>query len=146
MNPEWAYIILAPIGAMLFAIGGTGFKWARRYVMPVVLCGGWWLGRLLLHSDTTLIWQAPLACALMIVVMHLGYGDGKGWIWRAFVAFSYTASTVPLGFSWWQVITPVVFIGLFWLSNWKYTANIIVWKCVELSCGGLLGITIGSLV
>jgi len=31
-------------GGILFAIGGTGYKWARRYVMPILLTVFLWLG------------------------------------------------------------------------------------------------------
>lgn len=41
---EWLMIASAVSGAALFAIGGTGYKWARRFVMPVLLTLLLWLG------------------------------------------------------------------------------------------------------
>ena len=39
MNTEWLMIACMGGGGILFAVGGTGFKWARRFVLPVLLAG-----------------------------------------------------------------------------------------------------------
>ena len=34
---EMIYIVMMGLSVMLFALGGTGFKWARRFLLPGLL-------------------------------------------------------------------------------------------------------------
>lgn len=136
---ELNYIFIPAICWMLFALGGFRWKPWRRFGIPIVLG----LGCLLNKAD---LWHILAVAGISCFVLHLGYGEGKSWLWRAFVGALYGCIALPLGFSLWQVILPVVFIGLFWLSNNKYTKGLMVWKVIEGMTGLFIGITVAHLL
>lgn len=134
MSAEYALIILPPLCWVLFALGGTGFKWLRRFVLPGVLgLAGFIYGKEILACLSVL--------ALSCLVLCLSYGEGKSWLYRAVIAVSYSAVLLPYGFTAWNIIFPIVFFGLFWLSNQKWAEKIVVWKIVEGTAGLLMGLT-----
>ena len=136
---EWLMIACMGIGGVGFAVGGTGFKWVRRYLMPLLLGG--------IALISGIIWWKCLAMAVsMIVALSLPYGDRTPY-WLKFIVFmTYPASTLWLGLSWWQPITALVCFGVFCLSNWKPTENTFVWKICEFIMGSSIGITVASLI
>ena len=134
MNKEVVILVVVPLCSMLFALGGTTNKAWRRYILPVVL----YIGLLLLSCG---LFKALASCGLLCLALHLGYGDGKSWLYRFMVGCAYTIPSVLLGFTLWQVICPIWFITLFWLSNFKWTAKEFIWKICELLFGTLIGIT-----
>jgi hypothetical protein len=54
--------------------------------------------------------------------------------------------TLALGFTIWQIITPIAFIVMFKLSNWKPLSKDFVWKIVEFITGVLVGVTVAQLI
>lgn len=120
MSVEWAYILLPPTGWALWAIGGTGHKWARRYGYPVVLAA-------VLFALGTPWWATWLTGISISFVAHLGYGDRTGWLMRWLVGLSYGSSVMPLAalrpnwMSWAILALAGSFVGLIWLTrrhNW----------------------------
>lgn len=146
LNSELYMVFIPPISAMLFALGGTqistkikGQKWIRRFVLPVffgvsvLLAGFSWL-------------QAAGVCGLSIGCFCLGYGSGKTWTYRFMVGCSYALITLPIGFSFWNLMTPMVFIVFFILSNWDYSSDEFPWKLCELMFGLSCGIQLAYLL
>lgn len=118
----------------LFAFGGTGYKLARRLGIPLFLA----FIALLSH---VLWWKAMLMGLTLFGALTMPYGERTPY-WMKFVTFSlYGASFLWIGTTWWMVITPVICISLFALSNWKYTASIFFWKMCEFLMGTFIGIT-----
>ena len=139
LNNEWLMIASMANGGILFAVGGTGFKWIRRFLMPFIF------GFLCLFGGFEL-WRCLGLWLTMSGVMHLGYGERYPYWAKFIIGCSYAATTLFLGFSWWQIITPVCFVGMFWLSNQKFSSNTFLWKIVEFMTGCLIGVTIASLI
>lgn len=139
MNNEWLMILCMGFGGTCFAIGGTGPKWVRRIVLPILfgvisLVGGVVWYRCLIYSIT------------QYGMLTLGYGESLP-IWRKVItAIAYILPTLILGFSFWQIIFPISFILMFKLSNTKITANLFVWKIVEFLTGSLLGVTVAHIL
>ena len=136
---EWNYIILAPLCAALFAIGGTGYKWARRYVMPVCIAA--------IAMLNGISWyMSALSCVLLIIALCLPYGDSLPhkfrWVIRYLVILSYFAALLPLGLTAFPLITAAVGCSLFYASirGW------LTWKIVELTLGFLIGITAAGIL
>jgi hypothetical protein len=136
---EWIIIGLVTLSGALFAIGGTGFKWARRFVMPVVLgIGAYLLG---IHLVSCII-----STLLTIGAMHFPYGSNSPVWQRALTAFSFAVCLAPLAFVFspfgigidvlFTLITPIVFGFLYWVSlKWSF----LTWKLVELATGFAMG-------
>ena len=138
-NHEWLMIVAMGAGGVLFAAGGTGPKWARRYLLPVILT-------IVAGVSGVIWWRCAIYWATQTGVLHLGYGEKLPY-WRKMLTFiAYVLPTLILGFSWWQLITPVLMIALFKLSNMKWSANIIFWKAWEFISGALLGIIVSSVI
>lgn len=131
---ELWFIAAMATGGTLFAVGGTTNKAWRRFALPGVL-------GLLLTQFFTTSKMAWLSVLLLCIALHLGYGEKKSWIERSLVAVSYTAPSLLIGFTPWAIITPILFITLFFLSNTEYFKNFIVWKIVEFMVGVLIAIT-----
>lgn len=138
MNNEWTMILTIIIGTGLFPAGGTdlngrGYKWLRRFLMPACLGG-----IALLYST----WWACLGYAVTLsAFLHLGYGSRCSWLKRAFIFTGYGFSAFWLGWTWWAVITPVLCLLAFWLSNFKSTASTFYWKAVEAMYGFMIAVT-----
>ena len=139
MNSEYLMIISMGLGGIMFAIGGTGFKWLRRFLLPVCL------GIIAIIGGNQ--WYYSLAMTLCLMLsLSLPYGERTSYALKTLVFMAIFGSTLWLGFSYWQIISVVVALGLFKLSNMKWTANIIAWKIWEFITGSLLGITVASLI
>jgi len=143
---EWNYILLAPISAALFAIGGTGYKWARRFILPLFLAG-------ICAINGVSWWQYLLYGGLSVAAFCLPYGSGiekwgKVWEWvlRFLVLCSFFAPMLFVGFSWWIVVSPCILYLMFWISRAKWGEQFVVWKIWELTAGFLIGITLGGLL
>ena len=136
---EWLMILCMGFGGTLFAIGGTGFKWARRFLLPVLL------GGVALISGFP--WYLVAGYVLtQIVTLCLPYGERTPYPVKALVFVSYVLPSFFLGFTYWQIITPIVCFGCFCLSNWKPTAQTFVWKICEFIMGSCISITVASLI
>lgn len=138
MNNEWIMIAVTLWSTGLFAAGGTdingkGHKWLRRFILPAGL------GAIaILYAP----WWACLAYSVTLsAFLHLGYGSRCSWLKRAFIFAGYGLSTLWLGWTWWVVITPVLCLLAFWLSNFKPTAGTFYWKAVEAMYGFMIAVT-----
>jgi len=131
---EWIIISMVTLSTVLYAIGGTGFKWARRFVMPVVLgVGAFLLGAGFLRSFIFLI--------LTSGAMHLGYGEGSGWIKRILTMLAMAVCLLPLANGASVLLTlliPLAF-GIGWYLSNKF--NWFSWKICELGMGFTYGAT-----
>ena len=131
LSAEVLWIICPPTGWALWSWGGTGFKPARRFILPLVL------GLLLLAYGIS--WLRCLLTAISLIIAYsLGYGEGKSWIYRALVGMSYGASLLWIRFAWWPpILTAMCFVGLMWLSR---RFQKITWKFCEGTNGLLHGV------
>jgi hypothetical protein len=139
MNKEFLMIASMAVGGLGFSIGGTGPKWVRRYVMPLLL------GVICFFAG--LVWWRCLGMALSLSpVLHLGYGEKISYWRKALIFASYSLTTLWLGLSVWQILLPCLALLLFLLSNQKWSSSTFVWKICEFIIGSLIGITIASLI
>lgn len=134
---EYLQILTVTLSASLWALGGTCWKPWRRYVLPAILCA------ITLYSGVE-PWKSGLMAVLLAGTASMGYGDGRTWLQRFCVGCTYSIATLPLGFTVWQIITPIVFISTFWLS--KREAEGFTWKICELLTGAMIGVTIAALI
>ena len=138
---EWTYIWFVPLSAMLFAIGGTGYKWVRRYVLPVLLVAA------MLTLCGVVWWKGLLAMALLCGTLHLPYGDSIPTEILKFLVFSsYFIALLPLGITAWMIFSPIILFFMWSASNQPWGEKIVVWKIWELTAGFLIGITIARLI
>lgn len=140
MNTELVYIAIMMSGGALFALGGTG-KWFlaskawRRFGVPIAFQIA------LLALKVNPIVSSAVALTLC-AVLHLGYGESKSWGYKALVGCSYAIPSLFIGLTYWQILAPVIFLVLFALSNWKWTAKDFFWKACEFSYGFLIALTV----
>ena len=128
MNAEWSIIWICTIATLLFAVGGTGYKYMRRYILPFAMfcllpqIGGEWY---------TLL---P-ACALLSGALHLPYGETTDYMIKFIVGITYALPSLIVGYTAWLFIVPCVFIIIFMLSNSDLTKKYFTWKICEAIYG-----------
>lgn len=134
---EWLQIIILAMSASMFAIGGTGLKWVRRFALPLLLAVVFFAA----GSDgrRAILLGVSLCCSF-----HLGYGDRTKYGQKFLVFVTYSASTLWIGLTWWQIALPILLWSLFVLSNLRQTAIMFQWKFVEFMYGALVAQTIIS--
>lgn len=142
---EWLMILTMALGGILFAAGGTdipkigGQKWLRRFILSIILgvvayyCG----------LET---WRVIGMSIGLCIAFHLPYGSKHSYLVKTLTACCFTAPTIFIGFDVWQAITPVAFLGMFWLSNNRFTARFFPWKVVEFLTGVYIAITVNQLI
>jgi len=139
IDRELLMIITMGVSGILGALGGYKWKWLRRFVLPILL------GIVALTAG-----KPPLMCLYMsvgmVIAFCLPYGERTPYWLKFVVGCCFVAPTLFIGFSWYQIITPIVFIVLFRLSNWKPFANIVFWKAWEFIVFSMVGITVASLI
>lgn len=133
MNKEMYMVVVPAVSWLLFALGGTTNKGWRRYALPLF----YWLV-CTLEDRMGAIFVGMLA----MIVFSLGYGDGSKWEKRLAVFASYGLISLPIGWSAWNVITPIDVTLLYLLSNYKKTASTFVWKICEGMMGALVGVQV----
>jgi hypothetical protein len=158
LSPELYMVFLAPICALLFALGGTqisttikGQKWLRRFVLPAIL------GLAVGFAITW--WQGLLVGCLACASLHQGYGDRASWLKRTLIFLSYGLISLPIGWSLWNIFTPIIAMSLFVLCNLKVDirdydpshihlkfGDVFVWKFFELSMGFLIGFQVAYIL
>lgn len=136
---EWLMIACMSAGGLLGAIGGTGFKPARRFILPIILGALAFLGGYE-------AWRCLVMAVGMIAALALPYGERTPYPVKFLVGCAFVAPTLVLGFSAWQVITPVAFIAMFKLSNSNRTAAAFSWKIVEFVTFAFVGVTVANLI
>lgn len=136
IDKELAQMIFMGAGAVLGPLGGYKYKWLRRFLLP-----GIWLLFLLLTDMPTI--PSILTCIGLCVAFCLPYGENTPWPIKALVGNSYAAPTLFLGLTPWQIIVPIVFMGMFWLSN---KTKFIPWKVWEFLIFGCVGIVLAVLI
>jgi len=141
MNKELWLVIIPAVSWLLFSLGGTqisstipGKKWIRRYILPAFY--------LLCCLAATTVFKSVVVALLAVGAFSLGYGQSKPYWYKFLVGCGYGMISLPIGYSWWNLIIPVGFISIFALSNWKPTAKVFVWKICEGSFGLLVGISL----
>jgi len=140
MNQELCWMVL-PITGILSQIGGTWFKWARRYVIPVVAAGMVW------YFTGHFYWQ--------LIPMMLGMygafclpvtlkGDGipehwLNWLWLPLWGILICSGVLWLHLGYWLIsLTFGLFLAiLVALSNVPACAKFFQWKMVEFFEGVL---------
>lgn len=139
IDKEILMIISMTISGLLFSLGGYRWKWIRRFILPfcmglIALLGGfiWW--------KCLIVWGG------MTIAFCLPYGSKTPYWLKFLVACTFVLPTITLGFTIWQIITPIAFLIMFKLSNWNKTANEFVWKIVEFITGSLIGVTVAQLI
>jgi hypothetical protein len=132
---EILQMITMSTSGFLFCLGGYKWKWARRYVLPLLLA----LGCVLSHVSW---WQSSLYAILLCASLCAGYGERTPY-WMKFLIFcAYSGVSLCIGFSWWCTITPVMLLCMFYASNWKPMASTVFWKSWEFMAGTLIGISL----
>lgn len=146
VNPELYMIAVMGIGGIGFALGGTeiservkGKKWIRRDLTPVLLA-------LICLLAGVVWWRCAILAVGLDAAFRLGYGESKPYWYKFLVGCAYVVPTFILGFTWWQVIHPLLFVSVFRLSNLRITSSTFVWKVSEFLFGSSVGIIIALLI
>ena len=136
---EWRMIVLLGSAPTLWMIGGTGFKPARRFILPGIA------GVLLLSLVSW--WQIAGVVGTMMVANCLPYGDRTPWWLKPLVFASLGAHVIwldPIFGLWWALGMGIIGSCLMLLSK---RFNRFTWKVVESIFGFLqaAGIILGVL-
>jgi hypothetical protein len=85
------------------------------------------------------IWKIGLVTLTALLIFRLGYGEDTHPLLRIGVALSYGFYDALLGVTLWSFIVPLVWLGLWYMSNSKlrYQAP---WAICEMLFGIVLGI------
>ena len=135
---EWRMIVLLGCGPILWMIGGTWKKWARRFLWPAAV----FFMLPYIHYWTPL--QVP---GTLIITCSLPYGDRTPW-WLKVLVFAGLGAHViwldPIFGLWWTLGTSIALTALAYLSK---RFNRVTWKVWEASAGILqaAGIILGVL-
>ena len=114
-------ILIIEIG-ILYTIGGNGYKWVRRYGIPIVLIGA-----------TGSVWVGVLAWFAFIQP----YGDDEKLITNIFTAISHAIISIPLGFGIWNPITFIVIMAVMYPLSKR-----VWWTYLEILMGIMVGIQV----
>ena len=139
MNKEFLQLIMVCLSPLLFSLGGFRWKWLRRYILPLLL------GICLIIGSIPLIKAA--GCVILLgVALCLPYGERTPYWAKLGVFCLYGLPSLIVGFSWWVVISPIVMLGLFKISNTKWGQNIVYHRIFEAVSGLFIGITYASII
>ena len=127
-------ILITILGtALLYSLGGMFLKPIRRYGIPLLF---------IIVSIITGGLNMPKVYAILLTcgALHLGYGSNSSWFMRIVYALAISLPTLIIGFNFWCVILPIVFLTTYYFSNkpkWQYIFN---WRICEALTGIFLGI------
>lgn len=125
---EWIMIGLLGLAPMLYCIGGKGFKWVRRFILPLILgIGAVILSESLLRGIG--VWLLATGC------FHLGYGESASDLQKILVMLAHGLCLAPLilgANAIIMIIPPLSFGMAYWLSR-KF--NWFTWKISEAIAG-----------
>lgn len=85
------------------------------------------------------IWRYFATCLCWFISFSLPYGERTPYWLKFIVGCTFTLPLLFIGLNFWMILTPVLFISMFWLSNKIGTAGTFLWKIVE----GVIGMGIG---
>ena len=125
------------LGATLWPLGGFRWKGFRRIILPLLIS-------VCLYFYPLSWWRALLSSFLLFIVTTLPYGDRTPWFnpiprgSKLTTALAYSCPSLVIGLTWWQIITPIVFLVTFLLSNLHSTSKDFVWKI----CEGITGLAV----
>ena len=139
MDKELLMIIAMGSGGVLGALGGYRWKWLRRFVLPTIL------GLIAILGGCNALMSLYMTIGL-IIAFCLPYGEKTPYWLKFLVGCAFVAPTLFLGFTIWQVITPIAFIVMFKLSNMAKWASQFAWKIVEFITFSLVGVTVAQLI
>lgn len=122
------WIVLPVVSALLWRWGGMCWKPARRYLLPIFTT-------IYAYTKHKKKWKS-LFLLLGMGSLSMGYGENHSWADRVLFTFLVVLPTFFLGWSVWQIIFPVVFLGGFYLSNEHGTAELWKWHNLELFAFG----------
>ena len=98
-------------------------------------------------------WKAAVLTVGLVIGTSLPYGDSLKqpwepltWLLRLLVLSTYTLATAVLGWTPWQVITPLLMTGLFYISTVKWGEKLVPWKLWEGLQFYLVGYVVGILL
>lgn len=130
------YIVAVIVGATLFRLGGWGGwlgKAPRRYILPVIL------GIYLAFKKKN--WKQLAVIPFLVGAFSLGYGEKHPYWYKFLVGCAWVGPRYFfLGFAWFPMCVPFIWVLLFWLSNKKPFSNVFKWWIVEPIVGGLIGV------
>lgn len=139
MNKEYLQIASMVSAALFGTLGGTGFRWMRIFLLPFLLG--------LFSFLSGFVWWRCLAMAICLGgSLSLPYGEDTPYWQKFLTACCWSASTLWLEFSPWQIVLPILFITIFILSNYKKTAKMFNWKICEFIFCSSIGIIIAHLI
>ena len=130
---ELVMIAMMSLGGLLFSLGGTTNKLWRRYALPICLS----IGLIALGCNWIL---SLLVCTCLSAALHLGYGEKHSYLSKFLTGCLWVIPSTFIGWTEWQVITPVLWIMMFWLSN-NWLQKAFSWKYCEFLSGVLISIT-----
>lgn len=147
VHQELISIFIMTTGVLLWPLGGFRWKGFRRIFLPICMSG-------LLYWYGLSYWQCLLSGGLLSVAAYLGYGVDTPW-WKPFqkingklrsskllTACSYILPALVIGYTWWFLITPALFLITFYLSNTKVFGKDFSWKICEAIMGLMVTATI----
>jgi len=129
-------LILTPL---LYSLGGIFFKPLRRFGIPLLYL-------VVAFLAGTLSLKIGLMCLALCVALHLGYGDNSNWFMRLVYALAITLPSLIVGFNFWAIVLPIVFLGTYYLSNkpkWQYVFS---WRICEAIVGFFMGILYSQVI
>lgn len=142
VSQEYIAILMMTSGVLFWSLGGTLWKGFRRFILPAVI------GGLLIWYG--IIWfKALLSSVLFIISACMPYGDSTPWFKpnehgsKLITALALTLPAIPLGTTWFYLVTPVVFLLTFWASN-SFLHKSFPWKVCEGATGLMVILTIIS--
>ena len=139
MNKEILMIAAMTSGGLLGSLGGTIWKPIRRFFLPLVLgviaflAGFAW-------------WKCLIYTLLTVGAFSLGYGEKRPYWYKFIVGIAFVFPTLIFGLTIWQIITPLIWVLFFKLSNTKWLSDEFVWKVVEFVSFCFVGVTLAVLI
>ena len=110
---DWLKVGLLCNAVILWLLGGTRFKWARRFVWPL-------MAALILHLHGVGPWRILGVYLGLVLTCSLGYGEGTSWPRRVAVFLSYSMPSLWLNWHLWPLRFLLTGGGcslIFWLSR-----------------------------
>jgi len=125
---EWLMIALMVTSVACFAIGGTGYRFVKFTIMPLLF-------GIIMYFSHVLWWHCLGMAVTMGGAITFGIGEKVPWWRKIIVVGGWSFSTLWIGWSVWQVIAPILILLFYFLSNNRITSRFFPWKICEASFG-----------